>query len=322
MTQLADVRRERLGSLARSAVVGVDTAGIAELVAIGDAHVDSAFRIASLTKPVTAVATVLATRGAGVELDTPVRELLPDIRDDWQAHDGVTIAHVLAQTSGLTSSVTADDVTALGDGESALIDAARRVVRAGNIREPGLRWEYYNGNYFLAGAITAALYATTFERAVDELVLGPWGMKSTTFDAPEDVRPGLDRGRSLPLSAYARARRPSGGLCSTAREMLAFTRHLLADTALLAEVRKARTRPHDPMQYGLGWALGPSGQMYLNGGLAGCRAGLLLVPDHHLAGVALAADSDALPVEARILSDVQYALTGDDIAELIKTLAD
>jgi NADPH-dependent ferric siderophore reductase len=75
------------------------------------------------------------------------------------------------------------------------------------------------------------------------------------------------------------------------------------------------------MRYGLGWAIGPSGQLYLNGRLPGYRTALMLVPDHDLVTVGLAADSDALPALAGILSAVQHGLTGDDLAGAIDAFA-
>lgn len=61
--------------------------------------------------------------------------------------------------------------------------------------------------------------------------------------------------------------------------------------------------------------------MYLNGRLPGYRAALLLVPESALVAVALAGDSDALPEQARVLSDVQRDLTGDDLAAAIDGFA-
>lgn len=201
------------------------------------------------------------------------------------------------------------------------METARLVVRAGSARPLGRRWEYYNGNYFLAGAVIAALMDTTYEGALDELVLRPWGLSATSFDTPSNLAPGMDKDRPLAVAAYPRGRRPSGGLCSTAESFLAFGEHLLAEPELLAQVHMVRTRPDDPMRYGLGWAIGPSGQMYLNGRLPGYRAALMLVPDHDLVGVTLAADSDALPAQASVLSELQRGLTADDLAEAIDAFA-
>jgi len=82
-----------------------------------------------------------------------------------------------------------------------------------------------------------------------------------------------------------------------------------------------RTRSDDPMRYGLGWAVGPSGQMYLNGRLPGYRAVLMLLPDHGLVAAGLAASSNALPALARAVSDLQLGLTGDDLTDAIDGFA-
>lgn len=312
---------EPLRHAARCAVAASSVGGVRRQASVGTAGLDTAFRIASLTKPLTAVATVLAARRSGVGLDTQVLDVLPDLRDDWAAERQLTIGEVLAQMSGLAATVTAADVLGLGDSDAVTSETARLVVRAGSARQPGRRWEYYNGNYFLAGAVIAALTEATYEDALDDLVVRPWGLRSTSFLPPADLVPGVDQGDPVPAAAYPRGRRPSGGLCSTAGDLLSFGEHLLGDQDLLAQVRTARTRPDDPMRYGLGWAIGPSGQLYLNGRLPGYRTALMLVPDHDLVAVGLAADSDALPALAGILSAVQHGLTGDDLAGAIDAFA-
>jgi D-alanyl-D-alanine carboxypeptidase len=77
----------------------------------------------------------------------------------------------------------------------------------------------------------------------------------------------------------------------------------------------------DSVAYGLGCAVGPSGQLYLNGRLPGYRAGLLLSPPHGYASVALANQTDALPAVARVLSDLQQSLTTDDLTHQIDAFA-
>ena len=91
--------------------------------------------------------------------------------------------------------------------------------------------------------------------------------------------------------------------------------------ALLAEIRRPRTKPGAPVAYGLGWALGPSGQMYLNGRLPGYRAAMVLVPDRDQVSVVLAAQQSALPAVARLLSAMQEPVTGDDLADAIEGFA-
>lgn len=321
VTDLASLDLNALTHIAGLAVVASSRRGTRQVAPIGETALVTPFRIASLTKPLTAVATVLAARQRQVSLDTPVIDVLPALRGDWSADKNLTISEVLSQTSGLASTVTADEVLRLGDSDSVTLETARLVVRAGRARPPGRRWEYYNGNYFLAGAVIAALMDTTYEAALADLVLRPWQLASTSFDPPTDLAPGVDQSRPLAAAGYPRGRRPSGGLCSTAEDLLAFGEHILADTDLLAQVRKTRTRSDDPVRYGLGWAIGQSGQMYLNGRLPGYRAAMMLIPDYDLVAVSLAADSDALPAQASILNELQLALTGDDLATAIDTFA-
>lgn len=311
---------EPLRNVAEHAIIATSSHGRRDAAALGAVTARSRFRIASLTKAVTAAATVRATQRVGLSLDTAIAKLLPTPGDEPSVDAGLTIADVLSQTSGLSPSVTAGQVADPGEGDEALLAAARLALQAGHVRPAGARWEYYNGNYFVAGAVLAALAATSYEQAVDELVLSPWAMESTGF-ADDDLVPGHASARPVAGSPYPRGRRPSGGLCSTATDLLSLGERLLDDADLLAELGRVRTAPDDPMRYGLGWAVGPSGQMYLNGRLPGYRAALLLVPDHRLVAVGLAAETEALPALAQALSDVQRDLTGDDLAADIDSFA-
>jgi D-alanyl-D-alanine carboxypeptidase len=156
---------------------GVSVAGTRTVAAGGTAAVPtgSRFRIASLTKTFTATALVLTLREQDVALSTPAIELLPHLADDWRADPGLTIEQLLGQVSGLRESVSASDVAALGDGPGALDETARLVVRAGNDRPPGAQWSYYNGNYFLAGAMLAARNDMPYEPALQRTLLEPGG---------------------------------------------------------------------------------------------------------------------------------------------------
>jgi D-alanyl-D-alanine carboxypeptidase len=299
----------------KAAVAGLSVAGARKVTTVG-VGADACFRIASLTKPFTSAALVLALRAHHIALSTPVIALLPGLAPDWRADRGLTVEQILGQVSGLRESVDAAAVAAIG-----LEEAARLVVRAGNDRPPGAAWSYYNGNYFLAGAVLAAVTGSAYETALSAHLLEPWHLRRTGFDTPSDPVAGWDGATELPRADYPRARRPSGGLWSCGPDLLTLGERLIGDPALLAEIRRPRTRPGDPMTYGLGWALGPSGQMYLNGRLPGYRAAMLLVPDRAHVSVLLTNQQHALPAVARFLSDRQQPLTGDDLATDIDRFA-
>ncbi|GAA1344416.1 hypothetical protein GCM10009647_088840 [Streptomyces sanglieri] len=132
-TRLRDVPAVAAGS----SVAGVRTTATHGPVAV---TAESRFRIASLTKVFTSTALVRTLRDKGVPLGAPVVELLPGLAPDWRADESLTIEQILGQVSGLRESVDAATVKALGDGDGALMEAARLVVRAGNERESGERW--------------------------------------------------------------------------------------------------------------------------------------------------------------------------------------
>ena len=179
-------------------------------------------------------------------------------------------------------------------------------MACGSKRAPGQRWEYYNGNYFLAGAVIEELAGVSYESALLELVLDPSGLTATGFLSEAGLVPGC---------------RPSGGLISTVDDILTFVDHLFAAQDLLNEIATPHTPLYDPMRYGLGWAIGPSDQMYLNGRLPGYRAAMPALPEHGFAAVALTARDDALPIIAGWLSDAQRPLTGGDFTDAITDFA-
>ncbi|WP_020391886.1 serine hydrolase domain-containing protein [Kribbella catacumbae] len=286
---------ELTGFAGLGAVVGVSHRGQRETAVTG-VTVGTQYRIASLTKTLTAAATVKALQDKGFALDMPVAELLPEL------DTLLTVEQVLSQSSGLKQTVNAADAAALGETDDVFLAAAKLVVQGGQEYPPGERWAYYNGNYFLAGALLARLTGGTFEDGLQALISAA-GLKATAFTSGD----------------YPRARRPSGGLWSTVPDLLSFCEFLLRDKALLAEVSTPRVST--PLSYGLGWALGPAGMMYMNGRLTDYRAAMLLSPADEWAAVMLVNDTDALPAISQYLDELQRPLTGVPMAELIDAFA-
>jgi hypothetical protein len=103
--------------------------------------------------------------------------------------------------------------------------------------------------------------------------------------------------------------------------------YILAGAVLAAPVAlrtRGRWRRHclaRGMLYGPGWALGPSGQMCLNGRLPGYRPAMLLIPDEDYVSVVVTNQQHALRAAARFLSDMQHPLTNDDLASAIDRYA-
>ena len=96
---------------------------------------------------------------------------------------------------------------------------------------------YSNVNFSLLGLALARTYNQTYEDAVEDLVLKPAGMTSTTFEKPDDKTGAIidspqDIGGESSWYWNEGAYNPTGGLFSTANDLARFSRHILKDTHL------------------------------------------------------------------------------------------
>lgn len=160
---------------------------------------DALFRLASVTKPIVAAATLaLAQRGV-VDLDTPVTRWLPEFRPrlpDGDAPD-LTLRQLLSHQSGLGYrflDATDDGPHAragvsdgMDAGDITLAENLRRIARVPLQFEPGTGW-FYSLGVDVAGGVLEAATGRSLQDIVRETVTGPLGMDDTAFHARETAR--------------------------------------------------------------------------------------------------------------------------------------
>jgi CubicO group peptidase (beta-lactamase class C family) len=190
--------------------VGVDVAGKTETAGLG-CDADARFRVASITKPFTA----LLTLGL-LDPEQPTGVWASDVR----------VRHLLSHMSGYDCELAGVDNAVYDDEPDPL--RAQLPALAGVRRWVGLEqcWSYSNAGYWLAGHLAAEAAGARYEDALAAHVLRPLGLGATSFDAPPDL-PGT--GPDANDGSYPRARRPSGGLISNVADLLRFGRGLLAE---------------------------------------------------------------------------------------------
>lgn len=222
---------------------------------------DTVFRVASVTKPFTALLTVGLV---GLDEETGV----------WPAD--VQVRHLLSHTSGFDCELAERDLTRFGDGDEALaavvdeLPAVRRFLGVEQV------WSYANTGYWLAGHLAARRVDATFEEALAGRVLRPFGLESTSFGEPDLGGTGPDAEEG----PYPRARRPSGGLVSTAGDILRFGRRLIAEPSF-GQMRSVRGKPIGGV-YGLGLFGERVGGVEVwghTGSYGGFQSSLLVLPD-------------------------------------------
>jgi CubicO group peptidase (beta-lactamase class C family) len=168
-----------------AAVIG--RGGIREQHTAGIARPDSLFALASLTKPLVALAVMVAAEEGSIDLDAPAAEHLPAYRTT--AKEAITARHLLAHASGLPES---------GPAGVASIDVEP-------VHPPATRRVYSNEGYAVLGALLTAATGIGHAGYVHQAVFAPLGLDAF-LGLPEaeaqralDVRePGLWR-RGTPL---------------------------------------------------------------------------------------------------------------------------
>ena len=251
-------RLARLSEVMRGHVERGDVAGLVALLARRDeVHAvafgvqdldtgtpmrrDTIFRIASMTKPVTAAAAMVLVEEEKLRLDDPVDGLLPELAgrrvlrsiespldDIVPASRSITLRDLLTFRLGFGAVMAppgqypiqaAVEVAGLAPGPNPLPfgpdEFLRRLGSLPLIHQPGERWMYHTGSDVL-GVLVERAAGMAFGDFLAERIFAPLGMRDTGFSVPEGE---LDRlatcyrtaAETGWLVAYDRAR---GGLWS------------------------------------------------------------------------------------------------------------
>jgi CubicO group peptidase (beta-lactamase class C family) len=271
-------------ALAVGTAVGDDVS----VVALG-CDAGTRFRAASITKPFTALLT-------GGLLD------LEDATGAWP--DEVRVRHLLSHLSGFDCELADGELSRFGYGDGALAAAVEELTAVRRFVGIDEVWSYANTGYWLAGHLAALRADRTYEDALAERVLAPFGLEATSFAAPD-----IDgTGPYVVPGPYPRARRPSGGLVSTASDLVQFGRRLL-EAPFFSEMRKPRGKPIGGV-YGLGLfgeRVGGVDVWGHPGSYGGFQTQLLLVPDARAVFVGLTNCESG----AKALYDVENAFFDD-----------
>lgn len=182
---------------------------------------DTPMRIASVSKSFTAMAVMTLVEDGRIALDEPVADQLPGFTMADPRFTGVTVRHLLNQTSGFSD--TTIDVTAL-ESATSLADYTAGLAPASLAADPGTRYEYCNVNYDLAARLVEVASGRMFGEYLEERVFGPLGMARSGVSAAE-VRPA-DGHNSLFGAWLSRPELPGfldssggGGVITTAADM-------------------------------------------------------------------------------------------------------
>lgn len=234
--------------------------GIAEREAGTPVTLETKFRLGSMNKMFTAVATLQLVQAGTLALDGTVGRYLPDYPNQEVAQ--VTIRQLLTHSGG-----TGDIFGPQFDAQRLSLKTHADYVRLYGARAPehvpGEAHRYSNYGFLLLGAIIERVSGQSYYDYVDEHVFTPAGMRDTG-SLPEDMAvPGRavaytrgddgtswrDAADTLPYRGTA-----AGGGYSTAGDLLKFARALQSGKLLSPTLVDEATRRQSPW-YGYGFAV-------------------------------------------------------------------
>jgi CubicO group peptidase (beta-lactamase class C family) len=172
---------------------------------------DTIFRIASMTKPITAAAAMILVEQCKLRLDDPVDDLLPElakrrvlkslggpVEDTVPAKRSITLRDLLTFTFGLGAVMV---WPARHPIQKAMAEAGvapnpnppnfpaeefmKRLASLPLIHQPGERWLYHTGSDVL-GVLIARASGQSFAAFLQDHLFGPLGMRDTGFQVPSD----------------------------------------------------------------------------------------------------------------------------------------
>ena len=232
--QILDEHRIPGASIAlvdRDRTIWAGGVGRADVAADIDVTADHLFRIGSISKSFTALAALRAVESGLLDLETPVRELAPEIAftNPWEATHPVTVAMLMEHTTGFDDLhfpewVVVDPEISLAEGLA--VHPHSRVSRW----PPGTRMAYNNSGPSVAAYIVEKVTGTPFEEYAREQVFVPLGMETSTFHVPQgaDLLAKGYEPDGVGEAPYEHIiMRPSGSLNASARDMARYLRMMI-----------------------------------------------------------------------------------------------
>ena len=146
-----------LGVARKGHVVFLRGYGIRDCSSNARANAYTVFRIGSITKQFTAAMVMQEVDRSALPLNAEL--------------DGITVAQLLSQTSGLIS------YTDSGQTLNSALNAPTQFA-------PGTQWQYSNSNYYLLGTALQSATKTSYASLLAERITRPLHLTSTTFYPP------------------------------------------------------------------------------------------------------------------------------------------
>ncbi len=308
---------------------------------------DTVFKLASISKPFTALLVMMLESEGLLDLHVPLQTYLPDIHT---AGHEVTIHHLLTHTSGIYSYTNAPEFMThdryFPTDPLTLMDAFMQIPFD---FKPGERYAYNNSAYHLLGVIMEQVSGQSYGDLLQAHILTPCDMHDTQHLASPRIIPRMANGYAYdddhpqPANYLDMSRTyAAGSLISTVNDMCRWSQKLWSGALVPLEILERMTQPTllnngETHPYGYGWGLVPyDGHAIIGhtGGIFGFTTHYVHLPDDALSVIVLTNSERADVVANTMITTIRetlgmppikrrpYVLAGDGITRILGDYVD
>jgi CubicO group peptidase (beta-lactamase class C family) len=252
------------------------------------------FRIASISKPLTATALMQLVEQGKIDLDAPVQKYVPSFPDKGAV---ITTRMLAGHLAGIRH-YQGDEFT-ISKHYDAVLDGIKIFADDPLVSRPGREYHYSSYGFNLVSAVIESASGENFLSYMHDHVFAPLGLRNTLPDQPTEIiaerarfyRTAKDKPvQNAPFvdNSYKWA---GGGFLSTVEDLARFGSALLQPgflkpESLLLLFTSQKTADGKESGYGIGWGVrtSKSGQRIYehSGGAVGGTSQLILYPDAHV----------------------------------------
>lgn len=145
--------------------------------------IDTKFRIASFTKPITAILILQLIEEGQVKLDGKLIEYLPEF--NVEGAENITIHQLLTHTAGITGHPRIPNLLDIEKQHYTREEFLKLIMNYDLVYKPGEGKEYSNFGYGLLGLLIEKVSGKSYDEVMNEKICNPAGMTNTLSDITE-----------------------------------------------------------------------------------------------------------------------------------------
>ena len=277
--------------------------GLADVENSVPAKADTAYRLASIGKSITAVAVMQLVERGKLDLNAPINRYCAaypekqSLKDASDKQFPITVRQILVHQSGVRHNKLDEILTTRH--YSSITEAVGSFKDDPLVVEPETKYSYSTPGYTLLGCAIETVSGMSYIDYLRQNIFKPAGMTRTFVDDVYAIIPNRARGYRKTLAGEVQnaplhdtsIKIPGGGLVTTAEDIAKFaialnTNKLVKPETLAQMWTKPKTRDGKEQDYGMGVLIANWGgvlRITNDGSQAGTRTYLLLMPKQGLA---------------------------------------